>query len=91
VMATPTYSLTHKSIDGHVTQEPVVGSDPHTQTSLRKERNMSSTPTISQGIERIGALLDRLDPRIDGVCDVAGCIHHAHHEPRLADAGVGTA
>lgn len=52
---------------------------------------MSPTPIVSQSIERIGALLDRLDPQIDGVCDVAGCIHHAHHEPRLAAAGVGTA
>ena len=51
---------------------------------------MSPTPTISQGLERIGALLDRLDPQIDGVCDVVGCIHHAHHEPQLAAAGVGT-
>jgi hypothetical protein len=61
-----------------------------TQTSIRKERNMSPTPTISTSLERLGALLDRLDPRVDGVCDVAGCIHHAHHEPRLAAAGVGT-
>ena len=51
---------------------------------------MSPTPVIHQGLERIGALLDRLDPQVDGVCDVAGCIHHAYHEPRLAAAGVGT-
>jgi hypothetical protein len=61
-----------------------------TQTSIRKERNMSPTPIIHTSLERLGALLDRLDPRVDGVCDVAGCIHHAHHEPRLAAAGVGT-
>jgi hypothetical protein len=51
---------------------------------------MSPAHTITQGLERIGALLDRLDPQIDGVCDVVGCIHHAHHELRLAAAGVGT-
>lgn len=51
---------------------------------------MSPTITLPQGLERIGALLDRLDPMVDGVCDVVGCIHHAHHEPRLAAAGVGT-
>lgn len=91
MMATPTNSLTHISIDARVTHEPVSGSDSQTQTPLRKERNMSPAPIVSQSIERIGALLDRLDPQIDGVCDVAGCIHHAHHEPRLAAAGVGTA
>jgi hypothetical protein len=50
---------------------------------------MSPTPVVFQGLERIGALLDRLDPQIDGACDVVGCIHHSHHEPRLAAAGVG--
>ena len=48
---------------------------------------MSPTPTIDQTLERIAALLDRIDPRCDGVCDVAGCIHH---EPWFAVAGVGT-
>ena len=51
---------------------------------------MSPTPNIHTNFERLGALLDRLDPQVDGVCDVAGCIHHAYHEPRLAAAGVGT-
>ena len=51
---------------------------------------MSPTPTTDRGLKRIGALLDRLDPAIDGVCDVAGCIHHFHHEPQLAAAGAGT-
>ena len=48
---------------------------------------MSPTPTIDQVLERIAALLDRIDPRCDGVCNVAGCIHH---EPRFAVAGAGT-
>ena len=50
---------------------------------------MSPTPIIDRGLERVAALLDRLDPVIDGACEVAGCIHHSHHEPRLAAAGGG--
>ncbi len=51
---------------------------------------MSPTPIIDTALERIGALLDRLDPMSGGVCDVVGCIHHSHHEPQFAAAGVGT-
>lgn len=52
---------------------------------------MSPVTSISQGLEGISALLDRLDPQIDGVCQVAGCIHHhPHQDPRLTAAGVGT-
>ena len=48
---------------------------------------MNPAPTIDQGLEHIAALLDRIELQCDGVCDVAGCIHH---EPRVAVAGVGT-
>ncbi len=51
---------------------------------------MSPTQFIDRDLERIEALLDRLDPKIDGVCDAVDCVHHTHHEPRLAAAGVGT-
>lgn len=32
--------------------------------------------TLSPNAARIEALLDRLDPTIDGICCVAGCVHH---------------
>lgn len=61
-----------------------------TNVTFGRSANMSPTPTTDRDLKRIGALLDRLDPTIDGVCDVAGCIHHSHHEPQLAAAGAGT-
>jgi hypothetical protein len=89
-MAIPTYPMTQTFPDRRVTPEHLDGSESHTPTSSRKERIMSPTTFINQGLERVTALLDRLDPQIDGVCEVAGCIHHTHHEPRLTAAGVGT-
>jgi hypothetical protein len=50
---------------------------------------MDPTPATDNGLERIGALLDRVDPQIDGVCDVVGCVHHVRHAPQPAAAGVG--
>jgi hypothetical protein len=47
---------------------------------------MSPTSIIDQGLERIAALLDRIELQCDGLCDVEGCIHH---ESRFAVAGVG--
>lgn len=51
---------------------------------------MSPTPITDRGLERVAALLDRLDPVRDGACNVVGCIHHSHHEPQVAAAGAGT-
>ena len=43
---------------------------------------------IDEGLERLAALLDRLDPTPDAVCTVAGCVHHhAHHDTHSAFAG----
>lgn len=48
---------------------------------------MSPIHGIDEGLERLAALLDRLDPAPATVCSVAGCIHHAHHEPQHGFAG----
>lgn len=35
-----------------------------------------TSSTLFPSTDRIEALLDRLDPTFDGICCVAGCVHH---------------
>lgn len=58
---------------------------------MQGERRMTSTYPFDPAIERIGALLERLDPTPTDTCNIEGCTHHADHELRLALAEVGTA
>lgn len=90
-MAIPTYLPTDNRNDRGVTPESFLGTHRHSSRSPRKEHDMSPVTIISQSLENISALLDRLDPQFDGECHVSGCVHHhPHHDPRLTAAGVGT-
>ena len=52
---------------------------------------MTATLTTSSSLDQIEALLNRLDPKIEGICDVAGCIHHhKHHQSQNAAVEVRT-
>jgi hypothetical protein len=51
---------------------------PDTNRRLNRiERSATMTSsTLFPSTDRIEALLDRLDPTFDGICCVAGCVHH---------------
>ncbi len=48
---------------------------------------MNATLTVIPSLEQITTLLDRLDPQIGTVCEVAGCVHHHEHHPSQCAAG----
>ena len=61
------------------------GASARPATLTPRERETSSTIFSDHQLEHIGALLDRLDACIDGVCETVGCRHTS--PPRLAAGG----